>query len=395
MKQVLVVDGEGRLAAAVEDRLEPFRAEVELRTVESGEQAFEILAARPADVVVAGLREPCAEPLSLALRAVASATPVGRVLLVGETPPELRWRQLAGGRIRFLGSLSEAGLAETIVEDPERGATGRPEAFGHLEVLDLVRLAGLGRFTGLVRVQCASGDGLLGFSGGRLVSASAGELSGNDAFYQMVLWRGGPAEEVELTAGEEPQPNLDGDVDSLLDEAARFRELLFLVDPMDEPAGRELADGEPQRPPAPGSLAAAWSRLTESRASGISVVLACPGECDRQCCQHLAAHLADELNAPLPSARTPDGGPMFVRLHPAAGGMLTLTFMPCVERNAFLFEALCRTADAVMLCCPSPQASERWFSRVPEGVPVHRAEDHEPDGRAVDVLLSRLAETVP
>lgn len=395
MKRVLVVDGEGRLAAAVRDRLGPYLAQVELHAVASGDDAFAELAERCADVVVAGLREPCAEPLSLALQAMASRARLGRVLLVGPVPPELRLRQLAGGRIRFCGSLSEAGLPQTVMGQDATSAPGRPEAFPHLEVLDLVRLAGLGRFSGAVRVRSEAGDGLLGFLDGRLTSASARDLEGSDAFYQMILWRGGPAEELDGDDIAIPAPNLDGDVDTLLEEAARFRETVFFLDqedqPLEEGSVQEGAGGAEDRE----AFAAVWSGLTRARASGVQVVLACPGRCEQQCCQRLATRLAQELDAPVPSARTPTGGPMFVRLHPAAGGQLTLTFVPCTDRNAFLFEALCRSADAVMLCCGERADVERWTGRVPEGVPVEASSGDDPETWCMGSLLRRLAEAAP
>jgi hypothetical protein len=62
-----------------------------------------------------------------------------------------------------------------------------------------------------------------------------------------------------------------------------------------------------------------------------------------------------------------------------------------VNRNAFLFETLARSSEAVVFCASGGSEAEGWLGAVPAGVPVCRAEGIEPEQWKVIELLRQVA----
>jgi hypothetical protein len=80
-----------------------------------------------------------------------------------------------------------------------------------------------GRFL-TIRVAFGRRSGTLMFEQGRLVHASTGKLTGEEAFFEMACWSGGTFEEVPKAAGRPPVPNVKLPLSQLMIEAARRRD---------------------------------------------------------------------------------------------------------------------------------------------------------------------------
>lgn len=55
-----------------------------------------------------------------------------------------------------------------------------------LELLDVIQLKGVSRFSGCISVQCGIGAGLLFFRDGQIIHAEVGARTGEEAFYEIV-----------------------------------------------------------------------------------------------------------------------------------------------------------------------------------------------------------------
>jgi len=382
-KHVLVVDRGDGLISRIRGEVDRSRAGTDVVAVADGDAAARELERRAFDVVVASIDHADTDVFDLALGAVGSRPRIERLVLVGRGAGRIEMRSVLGGRVRFIDEVADP----LVVDGGSEGFTDGEQPpwirFEHLEMLDLVRIAALSGSNLAIRLRCLEGDGILAFADGKVVHASTSELVGDDAFFQMILWRCGPVERLPTERRRCYAPNIARPMTDLMDEASRFRELLVdrCVDP---PSGRAIQPAAVQVP------TPEWRQRLARRLAGVQVVIACLGECRGDCCRRLAEHLSKELDAAAPSPPHPTGRPAFLRIHPGGGGEINLTLIPRMSRHRFLFETLAAGADAVVVCDRYAASGDGWWDRIPFGVPKAASESPDPADWGVIELLQGL-----
>ncbi len=135
-----------------------------------------------------------------------------------------------------------------------------------------------------------------------------------------------------------------------------------------------------------------WHRILLRYPGGIRVLVASCRTVGREQIEEAVALVATSLHASRPTSTYASDGPSFVRMRPADGGILSLTFLPTGRKHRFLFETFVRSIDAVLLCsdvCPCGERHD-WGSVVPKGVRVVTMDEpsalHRELGRALRAL---------
>jgi len=384
-RNVLVVDRGEELVSRIRGTVDQASTGTDVVAVPDGDAAARALSERPFNLVVANLDLGGTDVFELALGAVGSRPRIDQLVLVGQGRGPVEMRSFLGGRIRFIDEVADPvlpdGLTVAVTTEPKPLLA----RFENLEMLDLVGIAALSGSNVAIRLRCLEGDGVLAFGDGKVVHASTSDLVGDDAFFQMVLWRCGPVEKLPPEKRGCYATNIARTITDLMDEAARFRELLVDEDP-DERVP-DVDDDIVVKMPVP-----AWRQRLARRSCGVQVVVACPDECHGGCCRRLAEYLANELDATPPNPPKPTGRPAFVRIHPGGGGELNLTLIPRIPRHQFLFETLAAGADAVVVCDHFAADSDGWWERIPEGIPKVASESDNPADWGVIELLQGLPE---
>lgn len=115
-------------------------------------------------------------------------------------------------------------LQQTLKEGAHK-PSGWSSSVGGFDIFDLVQLFVMTGKSIAIEVSCEfCGDqrGFLVFRDGHLVHASAGGLSGEAAFYEMVKWVGGTFAEVAAQQVASLEPNISSSTNYLMMEAARL-----------------------------------------------------------------------------------------------------------------------------------------------------------------------------
>jgi CheY-like chemotaxis protein/predicted regulator of Ras-like GTPase activity (Roadblock/LC7/MglB family) len=223
MLRLLLVDDEPQLVRNIAEYLRSFPNEVEVMTALTGEEGVKILSESEVDVLLTDVRLPGIDGIEVVRRALAARPGLKVVVMTAFGSAEVRHAALGAGAVRFLEKpvdLDELRqLLVTSVRD--HGFSGQ---VGGIDIFDLAQLLALARKTHVVRVQCGRDSGVLTFRDGSLAHASAGDLSGEEAFYCMANWRGGVFEEIPAREARNYRANVSVSTTHLLIEAARLRD---------------------------------------------------------------------------------------------------------------------------------------------------------------------------
>jgi CheY-like chemotaxis protein len=114
--RVLFVDDEPRVLDGLRRSLRGKRAEWDMEFVTSGQDAIEVLAEKPHDVVVSDMRMPGMDGAELLTHVSKQHPHVARVVLSGHTEPEAAIRVAVAGH-RFLNKPSEADAMITVIDE--------------------------------------------------------------------------------------------------------------------------------------------------------------------------------------------------------------------------------------------------------------------------------------
>ena len=319
-------------------------------------------------------------------------------------------------------------------------------------------LADLGKFGSLRLVRSDGLTAECRVERGAIASAAAGHLAGREAILTFLWWNEGRFEfeagnaEAAGEAGEVGEgihvPEILMDAVRLADETERRKEAIppreqrlalapdagldpdeydcglpLVFEALRQQAGLSCAELERRLPLAPmkvrlgvALLAAAnklrgfrveysgifrrtavtwWHNVLLRYPGGIRVLVASCRTVGREQIEDAVALVATSLHASGPTSTYASDGPSFVRMRPADGGILSLTFLPTGKKHRYLFETFVRSIDAVLLCsddCPCGEKHD-WGSAVPKGVRVITMAEPSARHRDLGRALRALGET--
>ena len=218
-KRVLIVDDEEDITWTLTKKLSKDSDKFDVTAVNSSKEAMEVLDQLPVDIVVTDVRMPEISGLEL-LRRIKGRYPSTKVIIMtayGST--NVREEASTKGCFQYIEKPFEINdLREIILEGlrEEKGFQGNVSDF---QLSDLIQLNCLGRLTVSLSVKHENVVGTIYFSNGSIIHAEVGDLVGEDAFHQILSWRGG-----EFSGNKDvamPAPTISKGWQSLLLESMR------------------------------------------------------------------------------------------------------------------------------------------------------------------------------
>lgn len=185
-RSVLIVDDEPLFLSSVREGLTLRRGDLDILGATQGQEALDILRARPVDLVVTDLRMPVLdgfELLSILMRE-QSGTPV--IIMTAFGTPELEDHVRELGAIAYVEKPIDLRTLNDMIDRELRRA-----AKGHIQGITLcgfLQLLELERKTCTLQVTLEGSTGFLHFQDGELIHAEVGETSGPEAVYVMEGW---------------------------------------------------------------------------------------------------------------------------------------------------------------------------------------------------------------
>ncbi len=190
-QRVLIVDDEEALAWSLSTRLAKLRPRYEVDTAHDGETALAKLTANPIDLLVADVRMPGMSGLDLIVAALGSNPDLPVIVMTAYRTADVN-RLTDNSSIQFLEKPFEferfLGLVDRSLAHGQKGFSG---AISVQTLPDVVQLYVLSNATGALTIRHDGREGKLWFEAGAIPHAVTDQNRGEEAFFEIMLWRDG------------------------------------------------------------------------------------------------------------------------------------------------------------------------------------------------------------
>jgi CheY-like chemotaxis protein len=188
--KVLIVDDEETLTWSMTKTLEKDSGKYELVIANTGAEALNVLKKDPIDVVVTDIRMPDINGLEL-LSIIRKQYPSTKVIIMtAYGSPEVHKEATRRGSYFYLEKPFEISDIRTHIlkalEEEKRG--GFVGQVVDLQLIDIIQMGCLGRFTMSLSVSKGNEEGLIYFKNGEIAHAEVGDLEGKEALFTMLEW---------------------------------------------------------------------------------------------------------------------------------------------------------------------------------------------------------------
>ena len=187
--KVLIVDDEETLTWSMTKTLAKDQGKYELVIANTGAEALKVLQKDPIDVVVTDIRMPDISGLEL-LSTIRKQYPSTKVIIMtAYGSPEVHKEATRRGSYFYLEKPFEISDIRTIIlkalEEKRGGFVGQVV---DLQLIDIIQMGCLGRFTMSLAVSKGTEEGLIYFKNGEIAHAEVGDLEGKEALFSMLEW---------------------------------------------------------------------------------------------------------------------------------------------------------------------------------------------------------------
>ena len=191
MKRVLIVDDEEDLTWSIAQHLKKDAERYELFTVNSGQEALEVLTQVPIDLVVSDIRMPEISGLDL-LMDIREKYPTTKVIIMtAYGSSDIQNEASERGCFKYIEKPFEIQELRNLILDgveDKKGFEGRVSDF---QLSDLIQMNCLGRLTNALYIEKGMQTGTIYIEDGNIIHCQVGDAEGEDAFYEIMSWESG------------------------------------------------------------------------------------------------------------------------------------------------------------------------------------------------------------
>jgi CheY-like chemotaxis protein len=299
--KILLLDDDESMLELYQELLKQLPSRPDVQVCNSGARAIAMLESEPFTLLITDLRMPKMDGLQV-LAIVRRKFPQLRiVVLTGVLDEEYRSRCYAQGVEMFWqkpSNTEDIQMFQNCIESMLDRVTQTPDGFRGVQsksLVDLIQLECLSRSSSVLHITRAALDGRVWIQGGEIIDAATANLTGEEAFKEIMSWKGGnfeilpadpsrmrtihgssqgllldTAQSLDEAQAPEPssEPGREGQPATGLAALARLEGVAFLLSvPMEEKAPLESWSLE-----SPGDVAA-WARDTHRRLARLGETL--------------------------------------------------------------------------------------------------------------------------
>jgi CheY-like chemotaxis protein len=191
-RKVLVVDDEETLTWSMTKTLAKDTDQYEIIIANRGMDALNILEKGPIDVVVTDIRMPDINGLDLLSRIREKYPSTKVIIMTAYGSPEVHKEATRRGSYYYLEKPFEISDIRTLIlkalEEKRGGFVGQVV---DLQLVDIIQMACLGRFSMSLTITKGDEEGLIYFQNGEIAHAEVGDIEGKDALYTILDWHEG------------------------------------------------------------------------------------------------------------------------------------------------------------------------------------------------------------
>ena len=222
-QKILILDDEQDILEIYQEILARLPSQPEIHTSDNGARAIALLESEPFNLLMADLRMPQMDGFQV-LAIVRRKFPALRVAVVtGSEDEQFRARAYAMGIDLYIEKpktgkeiINFVDCIESLLEREDQGGFRGVQS---KTLIDIIQLECLTQSSAILKVTTATADGRIWVQRGEIVDAATGELSGRDAFLEMLRWKTG---NFEILPTDVPRPRtIFSPYESLLMETAQ------------------------------------------------------------------------------------------------------------------------------------------------------------------------------
>jgi CheY-like chemotaxis protein len=191
-RKVLVVDDEETLTWSMTKTLAKDADQYEIIIANTGADALNILEKGHIDVVVTDIRMPDINGLDLLSRIREKYPSTKVIIMTAYGSPEVHKEATRRGSYFYLEKPFEISDIRTLIlkalEEKRGGFVGQVV---DLQLVDIIQMACLGRFTMSLTITKGDEEGLIYFQNGEIAHAEIGDMEGKEALYTILDWHEG------------------------------------------------------------------------------------------------------------------------------------------------------------------------------------------------------------
>lgn len=187
-KRILIVDDEENLTWSIANNLKKEFKQHEIFSVNSGDQALEILQKMPFDLVISDIQMPGTDGLTL-LDYITENMPQAKVILMTSLDKlELRMMAEKFGIYFFEKPFDMPELKKAIRQVIEKNPQPENNYEINESLQDLILLQNETRFTGYLTIKTDSDSGIIFFQHGEIIHARTDNFEGEMALINILNW---------------------------------------------------------------------------------------------------------------------------------------------------------------------------------------------------------------
>lgn len=190
-RRIILVDDEEALAWSLASRLAKVRPQHTVETATDGSSALALMQNGSVDLLIADIRMPGMNGIDLVLAARSTRPDLPVVVMTAFTSADIQ--RIHTGP--FTGFLEKPFEFERLLELVDHALVPKLVGFsGAISVQtlpDVVQLYVLSSATGSLSIKHHTGEGAVWFERGSIVHAVTAERTGDEAFYEIMMWSGG------------------------------------------------------------------------------------------------------------------------------------------------------------------------------------------------------------
>jgi predicted regulator of Ras-like GTPase activity (Roadblock/LC7/MglB family)/CheY-like chemotaxis protein len=218
MKRVLVVDDEEDMLWMLQRNLNKGMTDVEILAAKSGEEALAVLSDKKVNLVITDINMPGISGLDLLVEINNKFPDTGVIIMTAYPSNAYENQAMMSGSLRFIEKPFDIKDVRAIVEEvlqPDERFQGTVDG---IDLIDIVQFNGLSRATAALKVTTGDLEGMIFFKEGAVVHAMCGDITGEDAFFQILSFNGGSLQ--NINGVRPPIVSIEKSIEALLFKAA-------------------------------------------------------------------------------------------------------------------------------------------------------------------------------
>ena len=218
LKKVLIVDDEEDMIWSLQKNLNNENLRVDISIASSGEEALAVLAKKPIDLVVTDIKMPGISGLELLMKIKSRYPHTGVVVMTAFPSPEHKSEAMSRGSLHYLEKPFDINELRSIIKKALEQDNLFKGTVAGIELSDIIQINCLSKTASALRVKTVGKEGRIFFENGSIIHAECGGLPPEEAFYDILTFKGGMIESIALR--ESPERTILKDTEALLLEGA-------------------------------------------------------------------------------------------------------------------------------------------------------------------------------